>query len=234
MSLEGLVYERATLYNKELSNKKLNTWQPRQLLGLLIEIDPYADKTSSISFGVEEEYGKPARVMQSLGTDRILSLGEIKKYYNRLGSYLHTPTLNQVAEGKGASPERIRTICTEVSEIIEKVLSSPVFKVDMKVTATLTCGKCGESIVRRIPPEDKTVIARCIECSASYEVVRVSDKQVEWKPLVKDIECANPSCKNVKQLWKCELTEGNSWICSTCNGRNQVMLGISYNPPEQS
>ena len=233
MSLEALVYERATRYSEELSNRKLSTWQPKKLLSLLMEIDPYADKTSSISCGREEEYGKPASVMQSLGTDRLLSLGEIKKYYDRLGSYLHTPTLNQVSEGKGAPPERIRSRCMEVSKIIEEVLSSPVFNVDMKVTATLECEKCGNKIVRRIPPEANTVIARCIECSASYEIARASNNKADWKPLVKDVECANSSCKRTMQLWECELTEGTSWICSTCKGRNQVMLGISYNPPEQ-
>jgi hypothetical protein len=99
IALESLAYEHARLYQEEIAIEKLSTWQPRQLFKLLLEFDPYADKSSSLSIGLQEEQGVPAKMMTPLGTERVLGLGEIKKYYDQLGSYLHAPTLDQASRG---------------------------------------------------------------------------------------------------------------------------------------
>ena len=85
MALEGLIYDRASLYKEELSGKELNTWQPKQLLELLLELDPAADKNCSVSAGIEETPGKPSKDIRFLGTDRVLTLKEIKKYIRNKG-----------------------------------------------------------------------------------------------------------------------------------------------------
>lgn len=77
MALESIIYERAENYKEELSGKKLSTWQPRKLLMLILEIDPHVDQNSSISAGIEEEYGKPAKQMNFVGSERVLSLKEL-------------------------------------------------------------------------------------------------------------------------------------------------------------
>ncbi|MFQ5330172.1 MAG: hypothetical protein ACE5D4_09330, partial [Thermodesulfobacteriota bacterium] len=133
----------------------------------LLDIDPYADQSSSLSIGIEEEYGKPAKQMTSLGKDRVLGLGEIKKYYDRLGAYLHTQTIEQSLEGKGPTQDKIRTRCDEIRKIIGDVLASPVFNVDMKTTSSIPCQKCGTNIVRRIRSKSEPLVANCINCSAS-------------------------------------------------------------------
>jgi hypothetical protein len=229
LALESIIYERAESYKEELSGKKLSTWQPKKLLSLLIEIDHSADKSSILSFGLEEEYGKPAKIMKSLGKERVLSLSEIKKYYDRLGSYLHTPTLDQVALGKGATPVGIRTRCIEVTEILEQVLASPIFNVNFNVTSTITCGKCGTKIVRRIPPVGgvKSIIAKCIECSACYSLATMENDQIEWKPLVRDVKCATPSCNSKISLWESEIEVGTCWTCVGCNAKNQIVLAVA-------
>lgn len=226
MALESLIYERAGRYTEELSSKKLSTWQPHKLLSLLLEIDPYADKTSSISIGTQEEYGKPAKDMRFLGKARVLSLIEIKKYYDRLGSYLHTPTLDQVTQGKIATPEKIRTRCNEVVEILNQVLASPIFNADFRVTSSLQCIECGAKIVRRIPPATEVLIARCLECSASYSLTDKSSKQVEWLPQLHDVECANPSCSHINKIWDNDLKLGTHWSCPSCEVNNEIVLAL--------
>lgn len=227
MALEALTYERASLYSSELSGKKLSTWQPRILLNILLEIDPYVDKSANISFGKQEEYGKPAKKMTSLGKERVLSLKEIKEYYDRLGSYLHTPTIEQLAEGKGSSPEKIRIRCGEIYNIIDEVLSSPIFNFNLKKTSTITCDKCANKIVRRIPPDSESLIAKCINCSASY-TLKVDRKQDIWIPNYQTIECFNPSCNSTFRFWENEIELGAKWSCKECKGINQIVYGVEF------
>jgi hypothetical protein len=226
MAFECLVYDRAGLFNEELSNKKLSTWQPRQLLSLLMEIDPDADKSCSIRAGLQKEIGKPADRLSLLGNERVLSLSEIKKYYDRLGSYLHAPTIEQVIEKKGATPEKIKTRCNEIIEILDEVLSSPIFNVNFRSSSSICCERCQAKIVRRMPYEAKTVIARCIECSASYQLTSLENNKVEWMPLKHKVKCAEKTCGHINKLWVEEFKLDNSFSCSSCGKENQFVLGV--------
>jgi len=227
MAFECLVYDRASLFSEELSNKKLSTWQPKKLLSLLMEIDPDADKSCSISVGLQEELGKPANDLSLLGSERVLGLSEIKKYYDRLGSYLHTPTIEQVIEKKGATPEKIITRCNEIITILEAVLSSPVFNVNFRNWSSILCERCNAKIVRRIPFEAKRITAKCIECSASYQVTSLDNNKVEWMPIKYKIKCAKNTCGHINKLWEEEKELNNSFLCSICGSENNLVLCVS-------
>lgn len=98
-AIEAITYDKAQSYQQELLPTEYATWQPRKLMQLLLEIDPSADKPTALSFGLEEEYGKPAKEMQLLGKEEPLTLTNIKKHYDALGSFLHMPTLDQLNKG---------------------------------------------------------------------------------------------------------------------------------------
>jgi hypothetical protein len=55
MAMECLTYERASSYAGELPPAEYATWQPRKLMQLLLEINPRADKNSSIAFGLKRK-----------------------------------------------------------------------------------------------------------------------------------------------------------------------------------
>jgi hypothetical protein len=226
MALESLVYERAGLYKEESSNKSLSTWQPKKLLGLLLDIDPFTDHNSTIFIGKEEEYGKPSNDMKPLGTERVLSLSEIKKYYDRLGSYLHTKTIDQVKKGKGPNPESMRTRCMELCEIIHEVVSSPIFNANIRTTSRMKCSNCQKLIVRRIPATEKSLIANCIECNASYKLTVKENNEVIWEPIGEKIKCANQSCNNQTFLFQKEIKIGTYWICNECKKKNVIKLAL--------
>lgn len=228
MALEALIYERAGNFKQELSGKKLNTWQPRKLLMLLLEIDPHVDQNSSISAGIEKEYGKPAKQMNFLGRERVLSLKELKKYYDRLGSYLHTPTLDQIEQGKNPQPKNIKTRCNELIKILEQVLSSSVFNVDFKTMVSITCGQCKTDIVRRLHTDQQDFTANCIQCSASYTVTEISNNQVKWIPRSKAVACLNKSCNGSTEIWENDAILGFHWKCADCSGEHKLSLTISY------
>jgi hypothetical protein len=225
MALESLIYKRASLYSEELSGKKLSTWQPKILLELLLKIDPNADKSTSVSYGIEEEQGKSAQTMTPLGNERVLSLAEIKRYYVRLSSFVHAPTLEQI--GKRASPETIRTRCNEIIEILEQVLASPIFNVNFKIATSILCKQCNAKIVRRSPSQEAGfVIAECMECSASYKLIPVGDKQVEWQDLIHEIECVNPSCNYRNKIWDRDIKLNSRWTCAECSTDQMIVYEV--------
>jgi len=227
MAFEALIYERAGNYTEELSNEKLSTWQPGKLLSLLLEIDPSADKNCGLSVGIEEEYGKPAKEMTYMGEERVIKLSEIKKYYDRLGSYLHTLTSDQVAEGKGADLEKIFSRCNEIVAILEQVLASPIFNLNMKIASSMDCIKCGAKIVRRLPPESETVVAKCIKCSASYSVTDLGNNKVEWRAHIQKLKCPSPSCDGTNEIWESDIKVGSEWECVICGVKNKLVLALA-------
>ena len=67
MAMEALTYDRAAAYKNEFPPSEYETWQPRKVMMVLLEINPMADKDNSIAIGIEDEYGVPARKLASLG-----------------------------------------------------------------------------------------------------------------------------------------------------------------------
>ena len=58
-AMEALTYDRALAYEEEIPPSEYNTWQPRKVMSLLLEINPTADKDSSVTIGLEETFGVP-------------------------------------------------------------------------------------------------------------------------------------------------------------------------------
>ena len=94
---------------------------------LLIDIDPNADRNSSLDFGIEEQYGKPATEMKMLGSEQALNLKPLKEHYHVLGSYLHMPTLSQLNESGQPDLGKLCNRCNEIADAIDKVLASTNF-----------------------------------------------------------------------------------------------------------
>jgi len=167
-----------------------------------------------------------------MGKERVLSLGEIKKYYNRLGSYLHTQTIEQREKKKGATIEKIRKNCIELHEIINEVVLSPIFNFDMKTTTKCKCGRCGSEIIRRTVPMVESFKATCIECGVSYKITTKNNKEYVWEPIGKKVRCANKSCESEMFLFESDLKVGRYWDCKGCNMRNSFVLGLVLNENE--
>lgn len=234
MALECLVYDTSKAYRDELSEEDFNTWQPKNLLEVMIEIDPAVDKNSEWRIGEQPSKGAFPLTMTSLGNDRRLSLKEIKKFYNRFGSYLHTPTIKQLEEEKSFDYSKLASSCKDLIGILEEVLSSGVYNTRMKSTSKITCEKCNSTIVRNIPPGQIEIIANCRNCGASYSVISEGNGKVLWKPRLTEFKCGGDGCSNVARLFDVEVKEGTCWDCKVCLGTNVICLGAVYEKPKKS
>lgn len=226
MVFESLIYERANNYKLELPIEKINTWQPKQILEMLIKIDPLANQDMTLSVGVEESYGVESKDMKTIGSETALSLKDIKKYYNKLGSYLHAPTIKQLTEGKDFNPEKTRNRCIEIVEILEKVLASSVFNINIKQTTEIDCMRCNNKIVRRITSNIKEYEAQCLHCDAEY-TINIDGDNICWKENTVEMPCTNKDCSTTKYLYKNEVKLGSYWVCTECNTKNILALCIT-------
>lgn len=236
MAIECVTYERAKAYEKEFPPREYDVWQPTKLMKELLELDPHADASATLSFGLEDEPGVPPKEMKTLGSESVFSMKDIKSSYDALGSFLHQPTLKQISNGGDHNWQKLHARCEELIVKLEAVLASPVFNLNFGVFTTFQCmnDDCGKSVRKRLPQGKSEVAAVCFECGAEH-VITVDPKGLDMvRPVVQDVPCAKAGCKNKIQLFKHELKEGASWKCHECGTQCLIGLSVFEAPSPQS
>ncbi len=228
MSMEALTYDRALAYKDEFPPDEYKTWQPRKVMSVLLDIDPMADKDSSLAISVEEQCDVPAPKMNSLGSEKVLSMKVLKKHYDALGSYLHIKSMKQMNTGDVIDYNKIRTRCQGITALIEQALASPVFNITLGSFATLECVECNSPIRKRLPSCQKKVHAECYQCKATYSIIDEGGGKVKWVPHQHEIECANDNCQQKIVVWQHELEVERHWICKDCKGENTFVLAVKH------
>lgn len=232
MAIEAVTYERAQSYDDDLPPSAYQTWQPKKLMEELLEIEPRADKPSSIAYGIEDVPGEPAKQMTSLGGEQVFGLKAIKGHYDALGSYLHSPTLKQLQEKGSLDVARLKERCGAIVAALDAVLSSRVFNINFGSFTSIACmnSDCGKPIRKRHPHGVEILAAKCYECDADYEIAADSSGQWIWRPMVEEVSCPTESCGEVFKLWKHEIKSGSHWRCRGCN--NKFRLGLAIFPEQ--
>jgi hypothetical protein len=228
MAMEGLTYERAQAYAEDLPPATWQHWQPKKIMDVLLQIDPLADQGGTLSMGIEETPGVPAKKMTLIGTEHVLSMKQLRAHYDRLGAFLHLPTPRQIQEGKEHDWTKVRRRCEEVLEEIERALRSPLHAAVFRLTTELGCLRCGERMRRRIPiDEDFEVEVECFECYARYRVSGAAqNSQVRWLPLKQPVACPTEGCSQQHAFWESEIKPGLAFQCQECHGKFELILGV--------
>lgn len=240
-AIEAITYDRAYALKDEIPPETYKTWQPRKLIAAIVEIDPKLDMNSTLSFGVEKEYGVAAvpEDMQTIGTEVVLTFADIKAHYDALGSYLHMPTLGQLETGKVPSQAKLRDRCQTLVNILDSVLSSSVWNITLGTFSTLAMcvnDECKMPVRRRIPAGQEQTEARCFNCDAEYVITRQSDGKAFWDPKYVLIPCPTINCPASVALWPNEIQPETNWRCRECGSHNKLSLivaQIKKSPPEK-
>ena len=227
LALEFITYDRAQAYQEELPQELYGTWQPNKLMLTLIEIDPHADQTSSMSLGLQDTQGAPSEDLNFLGTDNALSLETIKRNYSALGSYLHSPTQKQQNETGGPRFDKLRTRAEHLIEALDKVLSSEIWNVKFGPRLTLQCSWCGRDIVRRVKAEDSEWRIRCLSCGGLHDTTKDKDKRVRTRPLQTQIKCLNGTCGESFFIGTHQVHESAHFACPACSHAHVIQLGVT-------
>lgn len=228
MAMEAITYDRALSFKEEFPTEEYDTWQPKKIMAVLLEIDPMTDKDNTIAFSLEEEYGVQAKQMTSFGTEIVLNMRVLKKNYDALGSFLHILNIKRMKSGETVNYEKMRKRCEQIKEYLNRVLSSPVFNSTLGVFSSIECVECGKKLRKRISQEEKIIHVECSNCNASYRLKSDVGNQYVWEPLQHKIECANTECTKEIVVWENKIRVGEHWNCLDCKGKNTFALGISY------
>jgi hypothetical protein len=231
-SMEALTYDRALAFKEYIPPDEYKTWQPRKLMSVLMDIDPSIGSTSIISFGLQEERGKPAprKNMKVLGTDVVLTSADLKKHYDAIGSYLHMPSLDQLQSGQVPHPAKLRERCEAVVRLVEKVLSSQLWNSFLGTIVTLDeCmnENCKKPIRKRLPFGKDTLDAQCFACNVEYLITSEPDNRALWKPKMIDAPCSTPGCPEKMALWLHEVRPETRWLCRGCGVHNAITLTVT-------
>jgi hypothetical protein len=233
--LEAITYDRMRMYKDDIPPEEYATWQPKKVMQLLLDIDPYADQGCVVHIGIEKEYGKPSDDMKYMGTEQVLSMSTLKKHYDALGSYLHMPTSKQIKENAIPSLDKLRIRCGEIAIELDKALSSGMFNVHLGSSSTMECFRCNTPIRRHLPLSKEQVDAKCFNCNATYIVTRVGD-QVSWQAKAQELKCPTNTCESSFMLYEDQMKQGTCWTCEDCKESYILLLKVAKdeNKPNQA
>jgi hypothetical protein len=229
MCIEALAYDRLQAHLKEVSHAIMKKWTPRKVMEELLAADPSADKSSAIYFGLEEEYGVPAKQIHFLGVDNMFTMKWANAAHNALGSFLHVPTLAQVEQKKEPSEETIRKKIYELIPELDQIFSSTVFNVNFGEFHTLTC-ECGFEIARRkeVVRDPKGVI--CASCGAIYDYAEGDDGSGRFQMRKINYDCF--ICRTKIYVKRHQIRSGRIINCAACGAKSKVeqvyrIIGLS-------
>ncbi|WP_024677693.1 hypothetical protein [Pseudomonas syringae] len=216
-ALENVVYRQMSEYGDVLPGNVLNMWKPDQMLRALISFDPISENGGELAFALKNGDEWPADSdFKAIGSTKSIPWKDFRKYYNKLGSYLHAP----VANGDAQKNKKIHSDdFTKIISCLEDVSkATAVFAIKIVVHANCECGnmlyvgqhefdndepvvcsnrKCNllwkkwtDSDGRQLLDPVDTIIYDCPDCQATIPVLPAEI----WQP----IHCANcPSCFQV-------------------------------------
>lgn len=234
MALESVTYDRSKGFAEDLGPDAMQTWQPKKLMERMLEVDPQADADATLSFGIEPGPGETPESMTLLGTDHVLNLRTLKKHYDALGSYLHTPTLAQLKKGKDHDYDRLAQRCEQIVTALETALSSKVWNSTFAIRGEIECTDCGSIIRRRLPKGTAQRVVQCWSCSASYTMSKIENNEVRFEPRQAEIRCPTKGCGVSHFIWEADVKQGSCWHCEACNSELTLAIGVSAAQPKDT
>lgn len=233
-AIEYITYDQLQSYMKEVSDDALKKWTPKQVISAMLEVDPHADKSAIITFGLEHEYGvpPPPEEMQLLGEDRRFTMKWANKNHNALGNFLHAPTMLQLESGGAPALKLMVGKAMEVANECEHILRSPVINFNFGHFFEFECMDCKNQIRRRsgsFTPEQGVV---CTKCGATYDVKSSEDGHVSFD--LRQVKFNCHSCKIENWLGIHRLIPGEIVICAACGKKSSIRKQFVLMPEQDA
>lgn len=136
--LETVAFRQLKQYGDIIPGTLAKEWRADQIIKTLASFDPTSDQSGDISIGEGSDPDVVPEKWQSIGEVQTIKWTKFRKYYNKLGSYLHAPKEPEAnPPGKSTLDDIIReldrvTTCTAI--------------VAYKEVRIADCPKCGTRV----------------------------------------------------------------------------------------
>jgi hypothetical protein len=227
-AIEYLAYQQLEAYLDEVPDDAMRKWTPREVIAQMLEVDPNADKTSTIAVGIEDVPGEQPKNV--LGEDRRFTLKWANRSHNALGNFLHAPTLHQMETGNVPEHSTMRAKAMEIAAVIEHTLATAVFNVNFGNFYHISC-VCGREFKRRagsFTPE-AGIVCPDVKCRTIWDVASEEEGgNVELRPRQTEYVC--PGCNEKGYLMSQKIKAGEIVVCD-CGARAEIALTLSLLEP---
>jgi predicted RNA-binding Zn-ribbon protein involved in translation (DUF1610 family) len=212
MCIETICYEKLKLYQKQVPQELLETWQPKKVIESLLEYEPYIEENLRLSICEEDKNGNPIGKFRRLGEHKAIKIKFIKETYHRLGNFLHIPT---IAQQKSQKQENLRDNLIDIVSKLEELCSSTI---DSNIASVITfeCQYCNNTILRNKNSLEKNKFLICPECRAEYEFY-YNEETPMFQAQEMSYTC--PHCQIEYFIRKHLLKEGSILSCDKCSSK---------------
>ena len=228
-AIEYITYNQLQTYMDEISDEALKKWTPKQVISEMLEVDPYADQSSIISFGLEHSYGvsPPPEEMKTLGQDRRFSMKWANKNHNALGNFLHAPTIHQLESGSEVSTAAIIKKANEIAAECDIILNSSVFNVNFGNFFEFECFNCKTPIKRRLGSftQQQGVVCPNSNCRATYDVKPGEGVKIIYNQRTSNYTCQTCGAKNT--IGAHHVVAGAMLECEKCRAKATIIQKFS-------
>lgn len=230
--IEQLFYRMVPVYSRELPDTVLDghTWQPGEIIEMLVDIDPYVQKDRVLSIGPEPRPGEAPSQMHVIGRQSGLDKALVRGYYHALGFYLHART-NQ----KPHDYAKLKRKLTKLLPRLEKFRGDTVLD-GFAERVSLQCTECGRPVAKRTEALTRNAYLTCPNrnCCAMFECEETTEAHARLRLLQENLKCTECGVDNFfgVHLLRRGSETGAIIRCTGCGAKRQLRLYVTAIPLE--
>lgn len=230
-AMEAIVYEKIRFHSPHLPTAIVDTWQPPQVLKLLVQLEPDAALDTITRIGPQSVDGARATVADIEIEHRSFTLAWLTKHYNVVGNLLHTPTIKQQLTSVldwQLRRSQLNEILVEVKRVAES--SGQAW---LATIITYKCHLCGKDMPRNIDGLKTGTKVTCLypKCGAEHVVSIEDGDQPAIDLLASDFDCLK--CREPIEVEDRHVKIGLHFGCSKCQTQHEI-AGWGYRMVEPS
>ena len=220
--LESITYEKLNTYSSRIPPMVYEKWQPPQVLKALLRFEPFADQDYKLSFCKEPTLGKPDGNWKHLGSHKTFKIKWLRKTYNKLGSYLHIPTLSSQAKNENIKTNKtIRAFLEETVGTLESIVKSNL-DCNFARTISFDCAICNTTIVANVEGVKEIKTTQCLNSNCCAEYYSSEENgEIYFKLQSLDFKCLN--CDNINAMELSKIEINTQFNCLSCNSKHTII-----------
>lgn len=227
---EAVAFRQLKQYGSEFPGKLVGEWKADQILRLLASFDPLSDMSGELAIAPVAAEGEMPTEWLTLGSTQAIGWKKFRKYYNKLGSFLHLPTpkADGTPSAKAIPPDSFGAMIEDLQRLTE---ASVILAMKAIVSAKCRCGGMVYAGQSDFDNGEQVVCGNRL-CNAFY-LKRRDDSGVEMLAPVHGITFACEKCEAMvpvplDQVWAIARCPG----CALEYRLNLAFMSAVQKPPQ--